>query len=55
MGADGPNSTVARTLGLGRNEQFLFGVEHEYAGVEIPRPDLLRCFVDRRLAPGYIG
>ena len=55
VGADGPNSRVARSFGLGQNSQFLFGVEHEYAGVELDEPDKLHCFIDRRLAPGYIG
>jgi digeranylgeranylglycerophospholipid reductase len=55
VGADGPTSRVAQTLGLGRNSRFLFGVEHEYAGIELPQSDRLHCFVDRRLAPGYIG
>lgn len=55
VGADGPNSRVAKALGLGRSNQFLFGIEHEYSGVELARPDMLHCFVDRRLAPGYIG
>ena len=55
VGADGPNSTVAKALGLGVSSKFLFGVEYEYSGVEIAKPDLLHCFVDRRLAPGYIG
>ena len=55
VGADGPNSTVARDLGLGRNKEFLFGLEHEYAGADIPAPDRLHCFIDAKLAPGYIG
>ena len=55
VGADGPNSAVAKAFGLGRSGQFLFGLEHEYSGVEIAEPDMLHCFVDRRLAPGYIG
>ena len=55
VGADGPHSTVARRLGLGQNERFLFGIEHEYAGVDITESDKLHCFVDRRIAPGYIG
>jgi flavin-dependent dehydrogenase len=55
VGADGPNSTVAKALDLGRSTQFLFGIEHEYADVGFPGRDLLHCFVDRRLAPGYIG
>ncbi len=55
VGADGPSSRVAKTLGLGQSTKFLFGVEHEYADVEIAEPDKLHCFIDRRLAPGYIG
>jgi flavin-dependent dehydrogenase len=55
IGADGPKSHVANTLGLGRNREFLVGVEHEFAGVDFPEPDKLHCFVDRKLAPGYIA
>jgi digeranylgeranylglycerophospholipid reductase len=55
VGADGPNSRVAQMLGLGRNRKFLFGVEHEYSGLELTEPNRLHCFIDRRLAPGYIG
>ena len=55
VGADGPGSAVARSLALGRNTEFLFGVEHEYRGVAIPEPESLHCFIDRKLAPGYIG
>jgi len=55
VGADGPNSAVAKAVGLGRSSQFLFGIENEYAGVEIPQPHLLHCFIDRKLAPGYIA
>lgn len=55
VGADGPTSTVAKVLGLGKSREFLFGVEHTYSGVEPPDPDKLHCFVDRRLATGYIG
>ncbi len=55
VGADGPSSRVARTFGLGQSKKFLFGVEYEYAGVEIEEPDRLHCFIDRRLAPGYIA
>ena len=55
VGADGPSSHVARAFGLGLNTKFLFGVEHEYGGVELQEPDRLHCFLDRRLAPGYIG
>lgn len=55
VGADGPRSRVARDLGLGENRRFLFGIEHEYAGAQIAEPHLLHCFIDHRLAPGYIG
>jgi flavin-dependent dehydrogenase len=55
VGADGPSSRVAKMFQLGQNKKFLFGVEYEYPGVEIDEPDRLHCFVDRRLAPGYIG
>ena len=54
VGADGPHSRVAKVLGLSSNRDFLFGVEHEYAGARMEE-DLLHCFIDRRLAPGYIG
>lgn len=55
VGADGPNSRVAKALGLGQNTHFLFGAEHEYATREIAAADKLHCFIDRQLAPGYIG
>lgn len=55
VGADGPNSAVAKALDLGRSSQFLFGLEHEYSGVELAERDRLHCFIDRQLAPGYIG
>jgi flavin-dependent dehydrogenase len=55
IGADGPRSKVARSAGLGTNERFLAGVEHEFAGATIPDGDKLHCFIDRRIAPGYIA
>lgn len=54
VGADGPHSRVAKSLGLSQNRHFLFGVEHEYARADI-EPNYLHCFLDARLAPGYIG
>ena len=54
IGADGPCSRVARALGLSRNTEFLYGVEHEYAAARMA-PGLLHCFIDRQLAPGYIA
>jgi digeranylgeranylglycerophospholipid reductase len=55
VGADGARSRVAKVLGLGQSRNFLFGIEHEYAGTHITEPDKLHCFIDRQIAPGYIG
>jgi flavin-dependent dehydrogenase len=55
IGADGPRSRVARAIDLGVSKQFLAGVEYEYAGATLAAPDKLHCFIDRRLARGYIG
>jgi len=58
VGADGPRSSIAKQLGLGTSRKYLFGVEHEFAfdaSTAFAAPDHLHCFVDRRLAPGYIG
>jgi digeranylgeranylglycerophospholipid reductase len=55
IGADGPRSKVARAAGLGTNERFLAGVEYEFADASIGDSDKLHCFIDRRLAPGYIA
>ncbi len=70
VGADGPNSQVARALALGQNQKFLFGMEYEFSSAQLAasaRPseylrdvppyadDRLHCFLDRKLAPGYIG
>ncbi|WP_431096150.1 NAD(P)/FAD-dependent oxidoreductase [Polaromonas aquatica] len=54
VGADGPHSRVAKALGLSLNTQFLFGMEHEYGQARLDA-NLLHCFIDRQLAPGYIG
>jgi len=55
VGADGPRSRVARDHGLGVNRDFLAGVEWEMEGVRGVDPDRLHCFIDSRLAPGYIA
>ncbi len=55
IGADGPRSKVARTVGLGTNQRFLAGVEYEFANAAIADSDKLHCFIDRQLAPGYIA
>lgn len=55
IGADGARSRVAKAFGLGRNRRFLVGVEAEYEGLPGVDPRFLHCFVDSRLAPGYLG
>ena len=53
-GADGARSAVARCFGLGRNQDFLLGVEAEFRKLPLAA-DRLHCFVDSALAPGYIA
>jgi flavin-dependent dehydrogenase len=55
VGADGARSRVARLCGLGQVRDFLCGVEYEFPGAQLERPDALHCFVSRREARGYIG
>jgi flavin-dependent dehydrogenase len=59
VGADGPSSLVARSLGLGENRRFLAGMEYEFANTPLALlgadPGRLHCFIDKRLMPGYIG
>ena len=55
IGADGARSRVAERLGLGRPKRFLYGIEYEFDGISLPKPDTLHCFITRRFAPGYIG
>ncbi|KAG1249100.1 hypothetical protein G6F68_013517 [Rhizopus microsporus] len=55
VGADGARSRVAQRTGLGRVRDNLYGVEREFAGLQLPQGDALHCFVSKRFAPGYIG
>ena len=55
VGADGAKSRVAERTGLGQVRDFLYGVEHEFEGMQLPEADALHCFLSRRWAPGYIG
>jgi flavin-dependent dehydrogenase len=54
VGADGARSTVARQFGLDRNRELLVGVEDVIATGTGGEPTL-HCFLDPRLAPGYIA
>lgn len=55
LGADGAKSRVAKSFGLGQNKEFLIGMETEYEETPTVDPDYLHCFVDTKLAPGYLG
>ncbi|MBI1731381.1 MAG: NAD(P)/FAD-dependent oxidoreductase [Gammaproteobacteria bacterium] len=55
VGADGARSSVAAHFGMGRNRQFLFGVEAELPPLPELDPSALHVFIDGELAPGYIG
>lgn len=55
VGADGAHSRVARCFGLARNTRFLVGVEAEFDGGDRVPEGFLHCFVNRRIAPGYIA
>lgn len=55
LGADGARSRVADAFKLGRNTEFLLGVETEYEETPTVDPDFIHCFIDTKLAPGYLG
>jgi len=55
VAADGTNSRVARDLGLGVNRHWIVGLEEVFHDVPLDGPPHLHCFLDRRLAPGYIA
>ncbi|MEM7121189.1 MAG: NAD(P)/FAD-dependent oxidoreductase [Pseudomonadota bacterium] len=55
VGADGARSAVARTFGLGLNNQFLQGIEAHVPLDGGMAPNLLHCVLNRQLAPGYIA
>jgi len=54
IGADGAKSLVARQFGLDRNHELLSGVEDVLPSRGQSAP-ALHCFLDPRLAPGYIA
>jgi len=58
VGADGARSMVARQLGLDRNQEMLVGVEEVVPSGSTGDADgkpVMHCFLDPRLAPGYIA
>jgi flavin-dependent dehydrogenase len=55
IGADGANSRIARELGLDENREWIVGFEKVYRGVPLEGEPVLHCFLDAKLAPGYIA
>ena len=55
VGADGARSRVARDLQLELNREWIVGVESVFHGALLDGPPRLLCFLDPKLAPGYIA
>lgn len=55
IGGDGARSRVARDLNLELNREFIVGVESVFEGAVLDGPPRLLCFLDPKLAPGYIA
>jgi len=55
IGADGARSRVARDLKLELNREYIVGVESVFRGAVLDGPPRLLCFLDPKLAPGYIA
>jgi flavin-dependent dehydrogenase len=55
IGADGANSRVGRDLGLDVNREWIVGVEEVLTGIPLVGPPRFHCFLDPKLAPGYLA
>ena len=55
IGSDGARSRVARDLELDVNREWIVGVESVLQGAKVDGPPRLLCFLDPKLAPGYIA
>lgn len=55
IGGDGARSCVARDLGLDENREWIVGVEDVFRGVPPEGEPCFHCFLDPRLAPGYLA
>ena len=55
IGADGARSRVARDLQLELNREWIVGVENVFEGAVLDGPPRLLCFLEPKLAPGYIA
>src|SRR2546427_4741142 len=55
VAADGAASRVGCALELDQNREWIVGVEEVLAGVPLEGPPRFHCFLDPRLAPGYLA
>jgi flavin-dependent dehydrogenase len=55
VGADGASSHVARDLNLDLNREWIVGVEDVLTNVPLSGPPRLHCFLDPKIAPGYLA
>ncbi|MEO8435538.1 MAG: NAD(P)/FAD-dependent oxidoreductase [Pyrinomonadaceae bacterium] len=55
VGADGASSRVGKGLGLDTNQEWIVGVEEVLTSVPLAGPPRLHCFLDPRIAPGYLA
>jgi flavin-dependent dehydrogenase len=55
VGADGAQSRVGRDLGLDENKEWIVGCEEVWKNVPLEGAPRLHCFLDAKLAPGYLA
>jgi flavin-dependent dehydrogenase len=55
IGADGANSRVAKDLKLDENKEWIIGYEEVFHPTNAGGEPRLHCFLDARLAPGYLA
>jgi flavin-dependent dehydrogenase len=55
VGADGANSRVAAALDLDQNSEWIVGLEDVFENVPLNGPPRFHCFLDPKLAPGYLA
>jgi len=55
VGADGAASRVAENLSLDINREWIVGIEEVITGIPLEGPPRLHCFIDPRIAPGYLA
>ncbi|MFN2393527.1 MAG: NAD(P)/FAD-dependent oxidoreductase [Pyrinomonadaceae bacterium] len=55
VGADGANSRVAKDLRLDENKEWIVGYEEVFRGIPLNGEPILHCFLDAKLAPGYLA